>query len=114
MKDIQDSVSWRGHSGRTYQYKVVRKPGPLPESGNFVWAKWSGNRWLPVCIGEADSLDEALQEPVLGRAVMRGGTVLHVHVNPLEAGERVSEMQDIAKFWKPVCTCSTNAGHKVS
>jgi len=102
----EETFFWEGESGKTYKYGVYKISASFEDQpGNYIFTKetYSG-RWLPVYIGETDSLANRLPNHEKLPCVERnGGTHIHVHISSSDEEIRRSEEVDLIKKWDPPC-----------
>ena len=97
---------WEGESGKTYKYWIFEIGTSFKdEPGNYIFAKRINyGQWLPVYIGETDSLVNRIPNHEKLPCVERnGGTHIHVHINSSDEEIRCSEEVDLIKKWSPSC-----------
>ncbi len=77
------TVAWPGGSGKTYTFdlhpiSVTVNPG---YSGNYIFTKKEGNKWLAVYIGEGDLKGRTTAHLSEGQIIKKGATHLCLRVN---------------------------------
>jgi hypothetical protein len=75
------TVDWPGASGRRYHYWVYRLPARFEpgQTGNFIFARLDGRRWVPLYIGQGDLHAAATAPPA--RACLEAAGATHLHAN---------------------------------
>jgi len=97
---------WEGESGKKYKYWIYEIGTSFKdEPGNYIFTKKTNyGRWLPLYIGETDSLASRLPNHEKLPCVMRnGGTHIHVHISSSNEAIRCSEEADLIQKWNPLC-----------
>lgn len=97
---------WEGESGKTYRYKIYGIGTSFKDMpGNYIFTKKANfNKWLPIYIGETDSLENRLSNHEKLPCVERnGGTHIHVHSSSSDEEIRCSEEVDLINKWNPSC-----------
>ena len=96
---------WSGLSGEKYKYWIH----PLGTTfkalpGNYIFAKeTSPDHWLPVYIGQTESLRDRLGGHEKEACAKRNGaTHIHAHLNSSKQA-RLAEEKDLILKWKPPC-----------
>ncbi len=105
MAEIR-KCTWTGKSGKKYSYEIH----PMTESwadvpGNYIFAKeTTPTNWVPVYVGETESLKDRLPNHNELPCVRRnGGTHIHAHTNS-DAKARLAEEADLVALTpKPPC-----------
>ena len=100
------TILWQGASGKQYEYWI----SPLgmsfvDEPGNYIFVKeTSPNNWIPIYIGETDSLKNRLADHEKLLCVRRnGGTHIHAHTTSGSQQVRKEEEADLLANWDPPC-----------
>jgi hypothetical protein len=77
----------------------------VDEPGNYIFVKeTSPNCWIPLCIGETESLKKRLGGHEKLRCVRRnGGTHIHAHTASASEQDRKEEEADLLAKWDPPC-----------
>jgi predicted GIY-YIG superfamily endonuclease len=99
------TIMWPGKSGKEYQYWIHPINTEFKDSpGNYIFAKETKpGHWLPVYIGQTNSLKTRLADHEKEACAKRNGaTHIHAHTSGGEA-ERLSEEKDLITHWKPPC-----------
>lgn len=101
-------VSWRGLSGRSYDYEVPSPNFSWPDQpGNYIFAKWTLNGWVAVYVGQTGSLKDRLSNLANHHkydcAVRNGMTAIHAHLSSSNERTREEEEADLIKNYHPVC-----------
>lgn len=99
-------IFWEGESGKTYRYEIYGIGTSFKDMpGNYIFTKKANfNQWLPVYIGETDSLKNRLPNHEKLPCVERnGGTHIHVHFSSSDEEIRCSEEVDLINKWNPSC-----------
>ncbi|TMJ01429.1 MAG: hypothetical protein E6G97_16230 [Alphaproteobacteria bacterium] len=102
---MTDTLDWPGTSGKTYRYWFTDLNQALKnEGGNYMFVKpMPGNKWLPVYIGQADSLGARLPcHERLPDAKRAGATHAMTHTTPAGEQARLAEERDLIQYWNPV------------
>lgn len=102
----EGTISWTGMSGQKYNYWVYRIGTTFKDKpGNYIFAKVSTpGKWLPLYIGETDSLAERIPNHEKLPCVKRnGGTHIHVHISSSSETTRRTEESDLIAKWDPPC-----------
>jgi hypothetical protein len=102
------TIDLPGLSGKSYRYWRLDAPrdpaGILDVAGNYAFLKQLQNgNWLPVYIGQADSLRNRLpNHERWADAIRAGATLVVAHTTPAGEQVRLSEEQDLIAKWNPV------------
>lgn len=74
-------VDWRGASGAIYRYWSYRLPAHFEPgfSGNYIYVRQEGERWVPLYIGE-DDLHRAVEAHPCAECLRALGAT-HIHAN---------------------------------
>ena len=107
----QFTIDWPGISGKVYRYWSAEFTEAFKdEGGNYVFVKPSGiNAYLPVYIGQADSLKTRLaNHERIAEAKRAGATLIMSHTTPNGEQARLAEERDLIAKWAPVL----NTQHK--
>ncbi len=95
--DAEIIYNWKGASGTVYRYYVHSLPASFNafQDGNYIYAKFIDNAWVPIYIGQGD-LGERISDKHHQAACIKskGATHVHVHLNSNES-LRMSEENDI-------------------
>lgn len=100
-------IDLRGASGKSYRYWKLDSPripaAILDVAGNYAFLRQLANgNWLPVYIGEADSLRNRLPNHERWDDAIKAGTSLVVsHTTPAGERARLLEEQDLIAHWNP-------------
>jgi hypothetical protein len=93
-----NSVTWKGASGKGYTYWIYQIPAGFNsgQDGNYIYAKVVNNTWVPLYIGQGDlgertNIDNHHQSRCLKS---KGATHVHAHKNVHET-DRIAEEQDL-------------------
>ena len=93
-----NSVIWKGASGKEYTYWIYQIPASFNsgQNGNYIYTKVVNNMWVAVYIGQGDigdrtKIDNHHQSRCLKS---KGVTHVHVHLNAREV-DRIAEEQDL-------------------
>ena len=91
---------WVGISGKPYKYWVA----PLPyycdagQNGNYIFAKFINNEWIPVYIGQGDLNERINDETHYNCAISKGATHVHLRLNSDESF-RIEEERDLLNHY---------------
>jgi hypothetical protein len=94
--------------GKSYRYWRLDTPrnaaAILDAAGNYAFLRQLSNgNWLPVYIGQADSLRERLPNHERWDDAIRAGASLVVaHTTPAGLMVRLAEEKDLIEKWNPV------------
>lgn len=97
-----------GASGTNYDYWDLQSPRDAStiqdQPGNYAFLKKLPNgNYLPVYIGQADSLKNRLpNHERMGDAILAGAIVLVAHTTPGGEQVRLAEEKDLVSVWNPV------------
>jgi excinuclease UvrABC nuclease subunit len=108
---MADYIDWLGSSGNRYRYWFTDLSLPIKdEPGNYMFVKQLANgNWLPVYIGQADSLSKRLAgHDRLADAQRAGATHAMTHTNHAGEQARLDEERDLIQYWSP----SLNTQHR--
>lgn len=100
------TILWAGASGTQYKYWILDMDASLKDQpGNYIFAREvSPGRWVPLYIGETDSLRRRLADHEKLPCVRRnGGTHIHAHTSSSDEDVRRAEESDLIKKWDPPC-----------
>ena len=100
------TILWTGASGKQYEYWISPMSMPfVDEPGNYIFVKeTSPNSWIPIYIGETDSLKNRLADHEKLLCVRRnGGTHIHAHTTSGSQQVRKEEEADLLAKWDPPC-----------
>jgi len=93
-----NSVTWKGASGKVYTYWIYSIPASFNprQNGNYIYTKVVNNMWIPLYIGQGDlsersNIDNHHQSRCLKS---KGATHVHAHLNDSEA-DRTAEEKDL-------------------
>lgn len=93
-----NSVTWKGASGKVYTYWIYSIPASFNprQNGNYIYTKVVNNMWIAQYIGQGDlsertNIDNHHQSRCLKS---KGATHVHVHLNDSEA-DRTAEEKDL-------------------
>jgi hypothetical protein len=99
-----NSVIWYGRSGTAYSFVALPLDGPFADqSGIYLFARQNatGDDWIAICIGEADSFSRELPTHPK-RQCARNYAATHLHVLSLEDEEaRQAAVRDLIARWHP-------------
>lgn len=98
-------IDWPGQSGKTYRYWSSAFTDTFKDAGgNYMFVKQLANgNYLPVYIGQADSLKNRLpNHDRLEEAKRAGATFLMTHTTPAGEAARLAEEKDLIQRWNPV------------
>jgi excinuclease UvrABC nuclease subunit len=104
-KMMSGLIDWTSNSGQTYRYWFSQFADPLKdEAGNYMFVKQLANgNWLPVYIGQADSLkNRVTNHERLDEAKRAGATYVMTHTTPAGEQARLAEEKDLIQKWSPV------------
>ena len=99
-------IYWTGASGKEYKYWIHEIGTSFKNCpGNYIFTKeTSPGRWMPIYIGETESLNDRLSDHEKLPCVNRnGGTHVHVHTNSSNSDARKVEETDLLDKWDPAC-----------
>ena len=109
MMTEERTALWSGQSGKKYKYCIY----PVGTSfndvpGNYIFVIETGpHTWIPVYIGETDSLHRRLSNPESHEkwpCIRRyGGTHIHIHESSTNETTRRQEEADIIEQESPPC-----------
>jgi len=105
---MTDTCKWTDSLGNTYTYSVYAAGGTWSDvPGGYIMAKLnSGNRWVALYIGQADSFKnrsiEGQQHDGWKCARARGATHIHARVNNDEKA-RLLEEKRLIQTYNPPC-----------
>jgi hypothetical protein len=88
---------WEGASGQqyTYQYDDLNSVSPPQKDGNYIFAYFDGDDWVPLYIGQGFLPDRLGPSHHQWRCIIsRGATHAHWHVNANKAN-RLDEEDDL-------------------
>ena len=100
------TIMWAGASDKQYKYWITGMDVSFKDQpGNYIFAKeTSPDRWIPLYIGETESLKDRLPNHEKLPCVRRyGGTHVHSHTNPSDESVRRAEESDLIEKWDPPC-----------
>jgi hypothetical protein len=103
---MPDTITWPGASGTRYTYWIYPIGATFKdEPGNYIFAKESSpGCWVPLYIGETESLSERFANHGKLPCVRRlHGTHVHAHTSPLNSKTRREEESDLLAKWDPPC-----------
>ena len=103
---MSDTVLWHGRDGVAYAYYVNSWDRPLRDApGNYILVRRERRQWVPLYIGETESLRDRLTNghDQWHRARRHGMTHIHAHVNLNGAAARRDEEADLLRHYRPVC-----------
>jgi hypothetical protein len=101
---MADTIDWLGQSGKSYRYWFLDMNQPIKdEGGNYMFVQQLPNgRWLPVYIGQADSLGNRIpNHERLADAKRAGATQVMSHTTPTGEQARLDEERDLILYWNP-------------
>ena len=104
MKD--ETIMWEGASGKQYQYWISPiSMSFVDEPGNYIFVKeTSPNNWIPLYIGQTESLKNRLADhEKLLRVIRNGGTHIHAHTTSGSEQDRKEEEADLLAKLDPSC-----------
>ncbi len=111
-----NSVIWKGASGKGYTYWIYSIPASFNprQNGNYIYTKVVNNMWTALYIGQGDlsertNIDNHHQSRCLKS---KGATHVHVHLNASEANRTAEEKDLLAKHleaYQPT-GCNEKAG----
>ena len=88
----QGKINWTGASGTKYLFTIYPKDTSFNEvDGNYIFARFSGNSWQAVYIGEGNLAIRTKDPGHQQCAQKKGFTHYHVHVNENETARRAEE-----------------------
>jgi hypothetical protein len=99
------TCSWQGVSGQSYSYHVhLLGTGFKREPGNYIFAKLTPQGWVPIYIGESESLGDRCcgTHEKWDAAIRYGATHIHCHLTNNRAA-RLAEETDLIRAWKTPC-----------
>jgi hypothetical protein len=99
------TCQWQGASGARYIYHVhTIGTGFKCEPGNYIFAKATPGGWLPIYIGESESLGDRCcrTHEKWDLAIRHGATHIHCHLTA-NKNARLSEETDLVREWSTPC-----------
>ena len=102
----EQTVQWKGVSGRTYDYWVYPINTTFKDQpGNYTYAKKnSAGRWVAVYIGQTVSLAQRIANHEREEAAVRkGATHMHAHLSAYDEQSRRDEEADLIRAYHPPC-----------
>lgn len=99
------TCKWQGTSGAAYDYYVHAVGTAFKrEPGNYIFAKATPQGWVPIYIGESDSLGDRCcnAHEKWDAAIKYGATHIHCHLNRNKTS-RLSEETDLIRWWNTPC-----------
>lgn len=102
----ESTIFWRGASGKEYKHWIYPIDTSFKdEPGNYIFAKeTSPGRWVPIYIGESESLSDRLSNHDKLPCIQRhGGTHIHTHTTSGGQSVRRAEESDLLEKWDPPC-----------
>jgi hypothetical protein len=100
------TIIWTGASGKQYEYWI----SPIgrtfvDEPGNYIFVRESSpNQWIPLYIGQTESLKNRLADHEKLPCVFRyGATNIHAHTTSGGEQARKEEGADLLAKWDPPC-----------
>jgi hypothetical protein len=108
---MTDTIDWLGKSGKTHRYWFLDLNLPIKnEPGNYMFIKRLPNgNWLPVYIGQADSLRNHER---LAEARLAGATHAMSHTTAGGEQDRLDEERDLIQYWDPPLNTHHRTGVK--
>ena len=105
---MSGTVIWRGEDGTPYEYKVFDlDPGWNDVPGNYIFARWDGESWIALYIGETSSFKDRLNNlqhhQAHDCAERRGMTAIHAHTGSREETVRRNEEFNLIRKLSPPC-----------
>ena len=100
------TIIWVGASGKQYEYWISSMGMAfVDEPGNYIFVKeTSPNNWIPIYIGQTESLKNRLTDYEKVPCVMRyGATNIHAHTTSGGEQARKEEETDLLAKWDPPC-----------
>jgi hypothetical protein len=97
---------WTGASGKQYEYWISPMAMVfVDEPGNYIFVKeTSPNNWIPIYIGQTESLKNRLADHEKLHCVMRDGAAnIHAHTTSGGEQDRKEEEADLLAKWDPPC-----------
>ena len=98
------TATWRGLSGRLYQFDVYDLTTPFPETGgNYIFTALRRGVWYPLYIGETGSLSQRIGSGHERWQCARRRGMSHVHIRPNSnpSSRRTSESDLLGQYETP-------------
>jgi len=103
----EGTILWTGASGKQYKYWINEIGDSFKDDpGNYIYAREiSPGRWIPIYIGETDSLKDRLSSSheKLSCVKRHEGTHIHAHTSSSSEDVRRAEEADLIEKWDPSC-----------
>jgi hypothetical protein len=99
-------IMWPGSSGKKYKYLIYHINTLFEDlPGNYIFAKETSiGRWIPIYIGETDSLHDRLSNHEKMPCIKHhGGTHVHIHTSSVDEESRRAEESELIANWNPPC-----------
>ena len=93
---MAEKLSWRGASGKQYEYTRhnLEWVPAANQDGNYIFAKYSGNTYYAVYVGQGDLQDRRKAALDEGCVQTKGATQFHCHLNSSKDA-RLAEERDV-------------------
>jgi len=102
----EQAIYWVGASGKEYKYWIYEIGTSFKNCpGNYIFAREvSPGHWMPIYIGETESLKDRLPNHEKLPCVNRNsGTHVHTHASLPDSDVRKAEEADLLNKWDPAC-----------
>lgn len=104
---MADYIDWPGKSGKIYRYWFLASLSAEAiknDGGNYMFVKRIQSGFVPVYIGQADSLKARLpSHDRWADAKKAGATHVMTHTTPAGEAARLAEERDLIQNWDPEC-----------
>lgn len=101
----QQTVQWRGESGRFYEYWVYPVNTTFKDQpGNYIYAKTNvAGQWQALYIGQTSSLSQRLggHEKERAAKLRYGATHIQAHLAGYDEQSRRAEETDLIRRYRP-------------
>jgi hypothetical protein len=98
------TIFWTGKSGKKYKHWIYPIEACFKKlAGNYLFARETRpGHWVPIYVGESDSLGERLpNHERLKEAIRLGASHVHAHLNSGSMIARMLEEFDLIQRWNP-------------
>ena len=102
----KEIIMWPGASGKEYKHWILPIGATFKDvPGIYIFAREiSPGKWMPIYIGETESLHDRLSNHDKMTCVKRyGGTHIHAHTTFGSQGASAAEESDLLSKWDPPC-----------
>ncbi|MDE2816473.1 MAG: hypothetical protein OXK81_07210 [Chloroflexota bacterium] len=80
MSSEVPTCEWLGLRGNRYRFYIYRIGTRFsPVSGNYIYARWTPNGWVPVKIGQSENLERRISEHASQNLSFSGKGATHIH-----------------------------------